>query len=678
MLRNAGWLARCAGPWLASVLVAVSGAAATAQPVKEEPVPVESFFAWPDMSDLLLSPSGRYVSVLVRGPLKNNALAVIDLEQSQESRAIVTYKDADIEDVHWVGDDWLVYTLQDPIAGSGERKMAPGLISIRRTGGDPRVLVKLRGNPFINADPIGVDRRLDYNHMLLFVPQDGSRDVIVGEITFSREGHIDALLPKRLNVESGRSRDIDVGTPGKVSRWLFDADGKPRLAAYAGDGRLKVRWRDPGTEQWTLLLDADWLQPAWQPLALDAAGTLYVTDARGAGGTNVLSRYDFSARAPAAKPAVAVPGFDFRGSLVSEYEGGRALGVRADAESEVTVWFDPAMKSVQDEVDRRLPGRVNRISCRHCDTDERTVLIQSWSDRDPGTYFVWRGRQGKLQAIGRRMKAIDPRRMAQLSFERIKARDGQDLPVWITEPKRADGAPPPPAVVLVHGGPWVRGGSWRWHELPQFLASRGWVVIEPEFRGSTGYGNEHFRAGWRQWGQAMQDDLVDAVRWAAAEKRIDLRRVCIAGGSYGGYATLMGLVHDPDLYRCGAAFAAVSEPMRMLEGSWWWRDDLSDDWRGYGLPTLLGDPKADAEMLKAASPLQQAARIKAPVLLVHGELDRRVPIVHAREMRDALRKNGQEPEWLVFPEEAHGWKKLENQRAFALQLEAFLARHLKP
>jgi dipeptidyl aminopeptidase/acylaminoacyl peptidase len=275
------------------------------------------------------------------------------------------------------------------------------------------------------------------------------------------------------------------------------------------------------------------------------------------------------------------------------------------------------------------------------------------------------------------MKGIDSRRMARLDFHRYAARDGRQIPLWITEPRRAEGSAPPPAVVLVHGGPWLRGGSWHWHALPQFLASRGYVVIEPEFRGSTGYGSEHFRAGWKQWGQAMQDDVTDAVRWAVAGKRIDGKRVCIAGGSYGGYATLMGLVRDPDLYRCGAAWAAVSEPMRMLEGSWWWADDTSDEARRYSLPVLLGDPKTDAEMLKAISPLQQAARIKAPLLLVHGEADRRVPFVHAKEMREALRRNGQEPEWLTFPEEAHGWRKLENQRAFARRLESFLAQHLK-
>lgn len=656
-------------------LLGAAMATASAQ-TAAPPVPVEAFFSRPDMSDVLLSPSGRYLAVLIPGPNDRNTLAVVDLVDNARSKALARYGDADIVDVHWVDDDWLVFRLDDYQTGGGRRDFAPGLISISRDGGSPRVLVKVRGNPFITTAPVGVDRRLDYNHTLLSVPREGSREVIVGEISFTREGYIDNLRPKRLNVESGRTRSIDDADIQPVDHWKFNARGEPLLAMHSDGGRVKVRWREPGAKAWTVLLDADSLRMPWSPHSVDNNGTLYVTDSRGEGGTSVLARYDFARRAPAAEPTVVTPGFDFQGSLVIGADG-RMLGVRAFTDAEVTVWLDPVFKALQEEVDRRLPERVNRITCRRCDADDRVALIESSSDLDPGTYLVMRGRSGELQLIGSRRKSIDPRRMAPVSFERIKARDGRMVPVWLTEPRRAADAPPPPAVVLVHGGPWSRGAGWYWAALPQFLASRGYAVIEPEFRGSTGYGNEHFRAGWRQWGQAMQDDVTDAVRWAAANRRIDAQRVCIAGGSYGGYATLMGLVRDPDLYRCGAAWAAVSEPMRMLESSWWWSDDISDAARKHSLPEMLGDPKADAAMLKAISPLQQAARIKAPVLLVHGELDKRVPFVHAKEMREALRKNGQEPEWLVFPDETHGWNKTENQRIFARKLESFFAEHLK-
>ena len=175
----------------------------------------------------------------------------------------------------------------------------------------------------------------------------------------------------------------------------------------------------------------------------------------------------------------------------------------------------------------------------------------------------------------------------------------------------------------------------------------------------------------------MQDDVADAVLWAAGEKLIDPARVCIAGASYGGYATLMGLVRHPELYRCGAAWLAVTDPMRLLESSWIWIDDIDEQARRYGMPVLVGDPKADAEMLKANAPVHQAARIRAPVLLAYGAEDRRVPLVHGHEMREALRRQGREPEWIVYNDEGHGWRQIETRRDFALKLEAFFAKHLK-
>ena len=679
---------------LACWLFCLAGAA-VAQPTPPPALPpVEAYFGHPDLAKPLLSPSGRWLAVLARSTSERNTLAVLDLASPANSRAVARFTDADIRQVHWVGDEHLVFDVIDLQAGSGERRMAPGLFSVTRDGKTLRELVKLRGNPLVTGGVGMGDRRLDYNHMLLHVPQPGSgqdnastTEIIVGEFRFDNRGTIDAVLPKRLDVSTGRVRNIAQGTPENVRRWLFDAVGEPRLAVSTAAGRTRVHWRAPGQDAWVLLMDADALAVPWVPHSLDAAGTLYVTAARGPTGTAVLTRFDFASGKPVRESAVSVVGFDFEGGLVSEHVGGRTLGVRAHSDAESTVWFDASLRALQGEVDRRLPGRVNRLSCRLCDSDDRVLLIESAADRDPGSILLWRAKSDQIEPIGRTRKAIDPARMAKLDFHRFQARDGRSVPVWVTQPAAALQPTLPtqdspnalrPAVVLVHGGPWVRGGHWGWHPMQQFLASRGYVVIEPEFRGSTGYGSAHFRAGWRQWGQAMQDDVADAVLWATQQRLIDPKRVCIAGASYGGYATLMGLARHPELYRCGAAWVAVTEPLRLLERSWWWQDDVSDEARQYSLPTLLADAKADADMLKAISPVQQAARITAPVLLAFGGQDLRVPLVHGREMRDALTQAGRMPEWIVYPEEGHGWRKLENQHDFARRLEAFFARHLAP
>jgi dipeptidyl aminopeptidase/acylaminoacyl peptidase len=309
------------------------------------------------------------------------------------------------------------------------------------------------------------------------------------------------------------------------------------------------------------------------------------------------------------------------------------------------------------------------------------VLVHSVSARDPGRVWQFDERaQGKdaLRPLSVAMPGIPITRMADKSLEQLRARDGMALPVWVTRPPPgAPGAAPPPAVVLVHGGPWVRGGHWRWEAMTQFLASRGYVVIEPEFRGSAGYGLRHLRAGFRQWGRAMQDDLDDALRqlqdrgWAGP-------RACLMGASYGGYATLMGLAREGSAYHCGVAWLAVADLPLLLEGSWWVRDDASGVAREISLPERVARLPEDAAFVAAIDPVRQAANIRAPLLLAYGDEDRRVPLAHGERLRDALRRAGREPEWVVYPGEAHGWRQEKNQIDFARRVEAFLARHLPP
>jgi dipeptidyl aminopeptidase/acylaminoacyl peptidase len=307
------------------------------------------------------------------------------------------------------------------------------------------------------------------------------------------------------------------------------------------------------------------------------------------------------------------------------------------------------------------------------------ALVRAYSDVDPGQFWLYQAQpadgEPAWRAVGKVRDGIDPAGMAQLGLYRIKARDGRDLPVWVTRSPGATG--PLPAVVLVHGGPWVRGNVFGWHAYAQFLASHGYVVIEPEFRGSRGYGVAHYRAGFKQWGQAMQDDVADALRWAQSEG-LASGKACIAGGSYGGYSALMGLVRDPALYRCGVAWLAVTDLELMLDGAWWVDDDTTGEMRRHHLPDTVGDLKKDADMIAANSPIKQAARIKAPVLLAFGEADRRVPLTHGKRMRDALREAGNEPVWVTYPGEGHGLAVPKNRVDFAERMEKFLAQHLEP
>jgi len=600
-------------------------------------------------------------------------LVVFDLIEWRAIARAAGYNDADVAAFHWVNDERLVYTLTDRERGGGDQLAHPGLFSVNRDGTGPRTLVKMQ-RQFVSASARVGREPLEPNHVLLHIPGTAGNEVIVGEIREDASSDFKGLLAKRLDVVTGIAESLSEGVPDNATQWIFDADGVPRLVVTQGAGRLGVYLRENSPAKWRKISEFGSYEPAYSPRFIDAAGDVFVVASDPADGASQLTRLDLKTGRPSAEGVVSTPGFDFEGRLVSENPGGQTLGYRVVTDAETTVWIDKRLAGLQVEADRMLPGRINRLDCRRCDAEDMTVILKSWSDTDPGQYWSYFAKTQRWRKVGDVRPAIDPLRMGRTDFHRIKARDGIELPVWVTRPAGA-GTSPLPAVVLVHGGPWVRGRHWQWDADAQFLASRGYVVIEPEFRGSTGYGYALFRAGWKQWGQAMQDDVADALGWAVAQGQVDPKRACIAGASYGGYATLMGLIRHPQLYRCGVAWAAVTDPRLRYE--WSWQSDSSAEVREFALPTLVGDPKLDAKMLDSVTPVLRAAEIQAPLLLAFGGSDRRVPPVHGTAMREALTAAGKPPEWIFYPDEGHGWYKQQTRLDFARRLEDFLARQLK-
>ena len=633
----------------------------------------ELFYRKPDIEHAVLSPSGRWLAMSSGVGSERTALVVFDLQAWKLSGVAARFKDADIGRFHWVNDERLVFDILDRTRGSGNQRWWPGLFSVGRDGKDLRNLIKLR-NDFVTAPRIA-DRALEFNHQLLHVPSGNGDEVIVGEWRFTASGDIDAVNALRLNVLTGRTRSLSHGVPAHARGWLFSPEGEPQVVVTRQGARAAVHWRAVDAQGWRQLSEADVYAQPFTPRFVDPQGQLFVTVVDAALGTQVLKRFDFTRGRPAADALVSTPGFDFSGGLVSETPGSRALGVRVVTDAETTHWFEPRLAALQTQADQRLPGHMNRLDCRRCDEADMTVLMHSDSDTDPGQFWVYTAADKQWRKVGDKRQGIDPRQMARTDFERIRARDGLQFPIWITRPAAASAAPLP-AVVLVHGGPWVRGRQWGWQDHAQFLASRGYVVIEPEFRGSRGYGQQLFRAGWRQWGRAMQDDVADAVAWAVDKGVVDPKRVCIAGASYGGYATLMGLVRHPDLYRCGAAWVAVTDPRLLLQ--WRYGTDQPDEVREVDYPRLIGDPQADAAMLDSVTPVLLARQIQAPLMLAFGGADRRVLPVHGQRMRQAMLDAGRPAEFVQYEDEGHGWLKMETRLDFAARLEAFLARHLKP
>ncbi len=653
---------------LAACLVIGCSLGPIAQAAPSAPPPLEAFFGPASMIDAKLSPSGRWVVSLVGGGGMRDRLVLTDLEDKEPARILTVLKTADVSSFRWVNEDWLTYSVTSVEEITNKRK-ANGLLAVNRKGDRTRMLIK-RSYEKVLSDRVGA-RVLEPDHYYLAPGAPGTNEVIVGHANFQR-ADVAHVTPLALDIENGSTRKLMDTAPPNVRSWLFDHLGRARLADSREDPQFSTIYWSPGDgKTWTRIAKFPILKMEWVPAYVNN-DTLFVYRATGPKGEDQLYRFNFETGKAESQAWIAAPGFDADVSPLVSPKTGTQHGVRVMGETESTVWLHPVMQDVQQKIDAALPGRINTLSCGACDTPGN-VLVHSYSDKDPGQYFVYQVSGNQLQRLGVQRPQIQPEQSYGVQLHRTPARDGLELPVWITGAPEA-GKPPKPAVVLVHGGPWVRGGHWKWNDQAEFLASRGYVVIMPEFRGSDGYGIVHQRAGWKQWGQAMQDDVSDALRFAAQKGWADTKRVCIAGASYGGYAALMGVAKDVDQYRCAVAWVGVSDPSLMFSIHW---SDISADSKQFSMPTLIGDPVKDADMLAANSPLVNAKRIKTPVLLAYGDKDMRVPIEHGEKMRDALQANGNAPEWVVYEGEGHGWRRPESNYDFWGRVEKFLAKHLK-
>jgi dienelactone hydrolase len=650
------------GPSFARRLLVLASAALAPLLAYAAPPPVKAFFQEAALTGAELSPDGRHVAMIAATEGGRQNLVVLNLDTLKPVVAGGS-SDRDLRDLHWVNDRRLVYRFKVRFTSLDRTDGGPGLYGVDVDGEGQRQLVESWLVRY-TTPPMGVPPLSAY-HFLIEAPGHSVGDdvyvAIAGERSRRKMDYIDV---KRLNTRTGRSTDVELPVHGR--EWVFGSDGKP----------VAVLSAEQGLSAWHVLQpDGRWAKgPDFDPIAQGGVtlqfqapdGTLYGSAHHK--GTDAVFAFDPVTAQPRGAPLAAVPGFDVHPSYIANDR--KLLGLRFLVDAEVTVWLDPEMKALQDAVDKLLPATNNRLGVPH-HGDSPWVLVQAFADVQPTVTYVYNRAARKLARLGQALPGIDARQMGQTDFHRIKARDGLSLPLYLTLP--AGGGKRLPLVVLVHGGPWVRGGHWAFDPEVQFLASRGYAVLQPEYRGSTGFGRPHFEASFGQWGLAMQDDLVDAVRWAVAQGHADPKRVCIAGASYGGYATLMGLVRDPEVFRCGVAWVAVSDPFLMFDSSW---SNFNEEVREYSFRQMIGDPETDADKLSAASPLRQAARLKQPLLLAYGGSDHRVPIVHGERMRDALKPHNQDVEWIVYPNEAHGWSNLDNRLDFWTRVEKFLAHHL--
>jgi dienelactone hydrolase len=655
------WLTNLGAMWRSGLSLAIGVTAAGicwAQP-SGTPPSVQSFFSPAKLQDAELSPSGRWLIALTAGSGQRVGLQVVDLEGKDPPSFIAAPPNEDVAWFEWVSDDWLVFGVRSPNDRSG-RRLDSGLIALKRDGSSTRMIIT---RDYQVEDLRQRKRFLNPNHFYLARGARGKNEIIVGELRRDVAGEFSHVLLKIVDVTTGTTRTMLSDAP-RADSWMFDAQGRARIATFTKEGTTTWWWA--GLDgKWAEISKSPTYEQPFTPSHVDGQGFME------------LRRFDFTSGKPEPTPILQTPGFDAGVGVMRETESGKVVGLLVHTDATTQIWLDPVMKAMQEKVDAKFPSSLNFIACRRCD-GTKPVLVFTRTDRDPGNYVLWRPKENSWSLVGEVKPEIQPERMSPLEFHRTKARDGRDLPVWVTRPASTSGptskAAPLPAVVLVHGGPFIRAGDWRWHAESQFLASRGYVVIEPEFRGSVGYGDEHFRAGWKQWGSGMQNDVADSLAFAVKSGWVDPKRVCIMGWSFGGYATLMGMVREPSLYQCGIAGAAPSDLRFIYDFHW---SDESDEGRRYHLPSMMGDLTKDAALLASASAVDQAHKITKPLLLVHGARDKRVPIEHGDAMLTALRKAGKQVEWVRYADEGHSFIYDENKFDFYSRVEKFLAQHLK-
>lgn len=648
-------------------LCAILGGTATAATV--EPPTVTAFFKRPQFRAPRLSPSGRYLAVQVAAKNDRMGLAVIDLQTLATPKFVAGFSNADIAAHRWVNEDRLVYEISNSPDGSTQVE-AEGLWAVDRDGGNSRQLINSTQAPSTTGTLI-VDRRLESNWTLYAVPPDGGNEVIVLRRRWSTDPESTGQQLARLDTRTGLSRNLSQGIPEHVGSWVLDWRGEPYAVETVHGGKSRFYKRDE-QGRWQPWLDEDdynnrqhavpfWIGPDGQMLGV-----------HGHGGYSALFQLDPRTGEHAREPLVVTPGYDYDGRLIFDPDARRLLGVRYETDAMGTAWIDPAMKAVQADIDAKLPGTVNLIECSRC-LNAMHLIVTALSDQRPAEFYLYKPSDKSLQKLAPAPSELPAAAMGQRDYHRIKVRDGLEIPVLVTQP--AGGVKGrTPTVVLVHGGPYVRGTHWAWARDAQFLASRGYLVLEPEFRGSTGYGGKLFRAGWKQWGLAMQDDIADTLAWAVKQGWADPDRACLMGASYGGYASLMGAITQGDLFKCAVSWVGVTD-IGLLSSIHW--SDVSDEWKRFGITRLVGDPDADAGQIRRTSPLQRAKEVRMPLLVAYGALDRRVPLKHGSDFKAALRPD-QDLEWVVYPDEGHGWFNLKTNEDFWGRVERFLGRHLAP
>lgn len=468
----------------------------------------------------------------------------------------------------------------------------------------------------------------------------------------------------RANLRTGELTRV-AENPGNIVGWQADHDGRIR-AAIASDGlNTTVLYRDNESQPFRPIIHTDFRTSVGPLFFTFDNHSLYALSNRG---RDCLALVIIDPEQPDDERLVyQAPGVDLDGA---SYSRPRKVLTEASFSTDRPHhhFFDDVAARRHEDLRARLPGY--EVALQSASRDETKFIVAAHNDRTPGARYLYDAENRTLDKLADINPALPETDMAPVRPVTYTARDGLTIHGYLTLPpgRPARGLP---CVINPHGGPWARD-HWGFNPEAQFLANRGYAVLQMNFRGSTGYGRKFWEASFGQWGLAMQDDVTDGVRWLIDQGIVDPARIAIYGGSYGGYATLSGIVGTPDLYAAAIDYVGVSNLLTFMNTiPPYWKPMLEK------MHCMVGDPEQDRDRLVATSPALNADRIRTPLFIAQGAHDPRVNKAESDQMVAALKKRGVDVDYLVKDNEGHGFHNDENKFEFYERMEAFLEKHLR-
>lgn len=610
-------------------------------------IAIGDFWKQSEFVNIQISPDGKHFGAIV--PDEETRALVIFKRGDRKITGVARFTDSrQVAGFQWISPDRVAFTMSERQG----RLVAP-------RGRGELLFMDINGKD--RAGYGGAAR----GTVLTSTLRDSDDYVVVTDYVRSQRGEGGEQILYKVNAKTARSQRLAF-SPVPASSFLVTRDGEARVASGSQGFEQGEVWYRGGTDkEWRKIFTEKDTGRTMNPWFMDTDGVHFfaqVSEKQGPDGiyrVNPQGKMELVARDDVSNPT----------GSVRDMVDGELLAVEfaATVPKRVYVKPDHPDSKVLKSLEKSFPDQW--VSLVNATYDGKIMVFLVRSDRNPGEFFLFDRGTGKATYLASTRQWIDPEMMSPMKPIEYTARDGRTIHGWLTLPKDSDGKNLP-LIVNPHGGPFGPYDMWGYEPEVQLFASRGFAVLQPNYRGSGGFGTEFTEAGYRQWGGTMQDDLTDATLWAIDQGIADKNRICISGASYGAYAALMGVAKEPEMYRCAMGFVGVYD-MTVMDS----RGDISesDSGKDFLAKTLGGD---DAS-LTLVSPNRQANKIKAGVFLAAGKEDRRAPPVHTERMYDALVAAGKTPdEKIIQVGEGHGYYKTENNVNLYTKMLAFFDKYI--